>query len=419
MMSRKFFFSFMIIVMMTSAGNSVSQNFIVENDDPFVRGLQRQKSFDGFQKRIGNVTNKNNLKQMEENTQRIFDFPNFNQILSFSHYRVDGLLVLEAPESPVIHLDKSDLKNNNNILFLDPKSRRWIYRPEKDETIKNILDRFRLHSHDLAILNGVSKVEKLLNKDEFFVSPEDNGALIHKVITGDTLFKLSRIYNISIEELKKENKIASNDWLFEGQNLLIRKNTISDEMKKNLVSVENFTKKLNSNDGIARKFYAQLFRFKNIIEATSKTNEFYSDYRDFLDTDIILRFENDNNKEEIISLELGPIQTLSHAKSYCALFKSFELECKLIRRLPGNERQRTFNSIASVRFLPNIINQNKVKGKETSFENISTKTFNLYEGQEIGNSGGMVIKITNKEVIAIDFQGQILTLPINFLPMVN
>ena len=99
-MKRKFFFSFMIVVMMTSAGNSVSQNFIVENDDPFVRGLQRQKTFDGFQKRIGNVTNKNNLKQREENTQRIFDFPNFNQILSFSHYRVDGLLVLEAPQSP-------------------------------------------------------------------------------------------------------------------------------------------------------------------------------------------------------------------------------------------------------------------------------------------------------------------------------
>ena len=99
---------------MTSAGNSVSQNFIVENDDPFVRGLQRQKTFDGFQKRIGNVTNKNNLKQREENTQRIFDFPNFNQILSFSHYRVDGLLVLEAPQSPVIHLDKSDLKNNKS-----------------------------------------------------------------------------------------------------------------------------------------------------------------------------------------------------------------------------------------------------------------------------------------------------------------
>ena len=423
MMKRKFFFSFMIIVMMTSAGNSVSQNFIVENDDPFVRGLQRQKTFDGFQKRIGNVTNKNNLKQREENTQRIFDFPNFNQILSFSHYRVDGLLVLEAPQSPVIHLDKSDLKNNNNILFLDPKSRRWIYRPEKDETIKDILDRFRLHSHDLAILNGVSKVEKLLNKDEFFVSPEDNGSLIHEVITGDTLFKLSRIYNISIEELKKENKIASNDWLFKGQNLLIRKNTISEEMKKDLVSVVNFTKKHNSNDGIARKFYVQLFRFKNIIEATSKTNEFYSDYRDFLDTDIILRFENENNnnnnKEEIITLELGPIETLSHAKSYCALFKSFGLECKPIRRMPGNERQKTFNSIASIRFLQNIINQNKVKSKETSLENISTKTFNMYEGQEIGNSGGMVIKITNKEVIAIDFQGQILTLPINSLPMVN
>lgn len=87
--------------------------------------------------------------------------------------------------------------------------------------------------------------------------------------------------------------------------------------------------------------------------------------------------------------------------------------------MPGNERQKTFNSIASIRFLQNIINQNKVKSKETSLENISTKTFYMYEGQEIGNSGGMVIKITNKEVIAIDFQGQILTLPINSLPMVN
>ena len=419
MMNRKFFFSFMIIVMVTSAGNSVSQNFIVENDDPFVRGLQRQKTFDGFQKRIDKVTNKNNLKQGEKNTQRSFDLPNFNQILSFSRYRVNGLLVSEAPQSPVIHLDKSDLKNNNNILFLDPKSRRWIYRPAKDETIEGILDRFRLHRHDLAILNGVSKVENLLNKDEFFVSPEDNGPLIHEVITGDTLFKLSRIYNISIAELKKGNKIASNDWLYEGQNLSIRKNTISDEMKENLVSAVNFSKNLSSSDVIARKFYVQLFRFKNIKEAMNKINEFYSDYRDFLDTDIILRLESDNNKEEINTLELGPIETLAHAKNYCALFKSFGLECEPIRRSPGNERQRTFNSIASIRFLPIKTNKNKVNSKETSFEDISTKTFNLYEGQQIGNSGGMVIKITNNEVIAIDFQGQILTLPINYLPIVN
>ena len=418
-MNLKFFFSFMIIVMMTSAGNSVSQNFIVENDDPFVRGLQRQKTFDNFQKRIDKVTNKNNKKQTEKNTQRSFDLPSFNQMLSFSRYRVDGLLVSEAPQSPVIHLDKSDLNNNNNILFLEPRSRRWIYRPENEETIEDILDRFRLHRHDLAILNGVSKVENLLNKDEFFVSPEDNGSLIHEVITGDTLFKLSRIYNISIAELKKGNKIASNDLLYEGQNLLIRKNTILDEMKKNLVSSVNFTKNRNSIDGIARNFYVQLFRFKNIKEAMIKTNEFYSDYRDFLDTDIILRFENDNNKEEIITLELGPIETLAHTKNYCALFKSFGLECEPIRRLPGNERQRTFNSIASIRFLPIIINQNKFKSKETSFEDLSPKTFNLYEGQQIDNSGRMVIKITNKEVIAIDFQGQILTLPINYLPLVN
>jgi hypothetical protein len=151
----------------------------------------------------------------------------------------------------------------------------------------------------------------------------------------------------------------------------------------------------------------------------NKINEFYSDYRDFLDTDIILRLESDNNKEEINTLELGPIETLAHAKNYCALFKSFGLECEPIRRSPGNERQRTFNSIASIRFLPIKTNKNKVKSKETSFEDISTKTFNLYEGQQIGNSGGMVIKITNNEVIAIDFQGQILTLPINYLPIVN
>jgi hypothetical protein len=69
--------------------------------------------------------------------------------------------------------------------------------------------------------------------------------------------------------------------------------------------------------------------------------------------------------------------------------------------------------------LPIKTNKNKVNSKETSFEDISTKTFNLYEGQQIGNSGGMVIKITNNEVIAIDFQGQILTLPINYLPIVN
>ena len=268
-------------------------------------------------------------------------------------------------------------------------------------------------------MNGVSKAESLVGRDELYVSPVDNGTLIHNICPGDTLSKLSRTYKIPVSELKKRNKIAPNGWLYIGQTLSIRDRTIMEDMKVNAVSFDAANKGRNEKLGKARKPYVRIFRFDNLEDALRESREFYADYRHYLDSDIVLRQEVDKSGGASYHLDIGPMQSQNHAEAYCVLIKSDGLMCDAVKRVPGKERQNTFDSTAIVRVSPIVFYEGDVNEKNIKIEETKTVTYNLSEGQVLGASEGTVVKITHKEIIVTDAQDHLLTLPIDYLPEVD
>ena len=89
------------------------------------------------------------------------------------------------------------------------------------------------------------------------------------------------------------------------------------------------------------------------------------------------------------------------------------------KRVPGKERQNTFDSTAIVRVSPIVFYEGDVNEKNIKIEETKTVTYNLSEGQVLGASEGTVVKITHKEIIVTDAQDHLLTLPIDYLPEVD
>ena len=120
-----------------------------EYDDPFVRGLKRLETFEGFQRRATGQAQPTSVTEDGETGIRQTVLPGFGQAFDIPRYRLDGILVSEAPELPVIHVNTAGLQTANEVLFFDPNSKRWVYRPGDNETQKDILAKFRLHRLDL------------------------------------------------------------------------------------------------------------------------------------------------------------------------------------------------------------------------------------------------------------------------------
>ena len=72
--------------------------------------------------------------------------------------------------------------------------------PRYPQKLISLIERYKLYNFDKKVLN---------TKQEVTAIDTDTG-ISHKVIKGDTLYGLSKKYNISIEELKANNNLKSN-----------------------------------------------------------------------------------------------------------------------------------------------------------------------------------------------------------------
>ena len=383
------------------------------NSDPFGRGLKLMKSFDGFHRSFEDSNlSKINLYNTEKN---IFGDGIYVSNSSFddSLYRLEGVLVSHAPKVPVIHIDKSDLNSNDDILFFDPEAKRWTFRPGTEVSKKNILSKFRLQWRDLTRMNGDNDLKDTLEKNDIFVSPVNNASLFYTVNYGDTLYNLSRVYGISLSELAKKNQISSKDVLYVGQKLLIRKSTITDNMKIDEVSFDVANQLKIKSENKVSKSYLRILHKNKLEDIKRVSNEFYGNFQHYIDSDIILRKEKNNIGVQTYYLDIGPMKSQRHAEAFCKLFESEGIICAVVNRFPTQERQNTFSSTAVLKTSQSLTSLSK-KNDIVKSEKVQYVSYNLYEGQEIEELNALIIKITNHEIIAIDENNNLISLFSNF-----
>ena len=184
----------------------------------------------------------------------------------------------------------------------------------------------------------------------------------------------------------------------------------------------NILRKDHETRILVRKSYIRVGKFDDLDEAMQGAQEIYEQYRDFIDSDLNLRVQeniNGKNKVEVYFLDIGPLYSERHATGYCKIFKRDGIPCMVVKHLPGSERQNTFESQAIVSVSPTVFYDGEVNRNIVDIEDTKTATYHLLEGQPLGISGGIVVKITDSEIIIADASSYLLSLPIDHLPEVD
>lgn len=137
----------------------------------------------------------------------------------------------------LFELDKNDYRN----WAIGLKNAGYATNPRYPELLINLIDKYQLYQYD----QSESEREKLAREDKVFkeinanipnekklytpvnVAPKDPPASLengkyHTVSQGDTLYKISQLYKISVDELKTLNQLPDNNIKI-GQKLLVVK----------------------------------------------------------------------------------------------------------------------------------------------------------------------------------------------------
>ena len=94
------------------------------------------------------------------------------------------------------------------------------YTVEKGDTLYSISRRFNIPVDDLIRINNLSSDILNIGQKLYFSEKNNADETIYIVQKGDTLYSISRKFNIGVDEIKRINNLTNND-LFIGQELII------------------------------------------------------------------------------------------------------------------------------------------------------------------------------------------------------
>ena len=412
--------------------------------DPFVRGLLRlderlklQREAKELAKRALELQKQAEeraareasgelLEDLEEDEGEIvipepISDPDFFTAFAARKYRLDGLVLSRPAKQPIIHIFEEKLERKTNAFYWSGNERRWVYERYIDESFAAIAKRIKMLPSDLLAMNNALREDQLSDPRRFFVSPRDNGPLIHIITKGDSLAKLAKIYDTDAARLRVRNKLDDKARLIIGKRLLVREKTIDEGLARMAQPAPSRieTERLEQ----ARNHYARLGQYAKRSEALRQAREFYARYYDYMDSDITLRLERDDsqNGQRFYNMDIGPLLSPRHGEAYCALFRIDDLPCLVVARVPGPERDRNFDSQAIISVTPYVYydGDDKLDSGRTDVEKLTKLEYFLTEGQELGNAEGTIAKITSDRILLTDANGYLLTLPLNQIPEID
>ena len=347
--------------------------------------------------------------------------PDFFSDFAERTYRLDGMVLSRPNDRPVIHVYEEQIEQKQSALYWSGTERRWIYQRLEDETIADIAKKLVMKPADLFGMNGVLREDQLREPLRLYVSPRDNGPLIHIIRRGDSLSKLAKAYDTDAARLRVRNRLDDKATLIIGQRFLVREKTITEQLAR--MAVPEPTQEDTSKLGMARQPYARLGQYADKQAAMRGAREFYRKYFDYMDSDIILRRERDEaqKNQPFYNMDIGPLRSTTHGEAYCALFRQDDMPCLVVSRVPGEERVRNFDSQAIISVSPYVYydEDDPLDSGTTDVEKLTKLEYFLTEGQSLGDAEGVIAKITDDRIMLTDVNGYLLTLPLNKVPEID
>ena len=162
--------------------------------------------------------------------------------------------------------------------------------------------------------------------------------------------------------------------------------------------------------------YVRLGLFADEANARQLAIDLKTNAAHLLGAHFILRDEG----EDGVLMDLGPLHNVTHAERYCEILLSMSEgmvnECYTVLEFPGLEPLRTFSSTAMLRASATAVRNVLKDSTLFDLETASKQTITLREGDMIGASDTTLVKVTSRGVILVSENGDIETLPLDYLP---
>lgn len=186
--------------------------------------------------------------------------------LKIPHKRVAGLS-REAQFS--VPQDKASSENFENRIYHEVKKGETLFRIAKfyETTVEEI--KKLNHLRDNQLKPGQVLLVKVIKENKTFSSSPE-GYIYHTVQEGETLYRISLKYNISLEKLKEINHLKDNV-LFVGQKLKIPVETAKDEVPFVLEKPKNFASE--REDTLSQKFEKNVLPKRSVLTPAMLTDK--------------------------------------------------------------------------------------------------------------------------------------------------
>jgi len=97
-----------------------------------------------------------------------------------------------------------------------------IYEVKVGDTVDSIANRFKTTKEDLKKINGFPNDYQIM-VGEYIVVPVMSQVLFDTYIVkkGDTMYEISRRFNVNVEDLLKLNGLSKDDYIYPNQEILV------------------------------------------------------------------------------------------------------------------------------------------------------------------------------------------------------
>ena len=86
-----------------------------------------------------------------------------------------------------------------------------LYIVKEGDTLYSISRKFNVSVDDIIRINNLNSNLIALGKELFIPVPGDGGYLLYEVVSGDTLYSISRKYNVDIQTIREINNLSNNN----------------------------------------------------------------------------------------------------------------------------------------------------------------------------------------------------------------
>ena len=86
-----------------------------------------------------------------------------------------------------------------------------LYIVKEGDTLYSISRKFNVSVDDIIRINNLNSNLIALGRELFIPVPGDGGYLLYEVVSGDTLYSISRKYDVDIQTIREINKLNGNN----------------------------------------------------------------------------------------------------------------------------------------------------------------------------------------------------------------